>query len=129
LRLFGGLHANRSRAPACRDPEIEERAALAAGSVPPLYLDAWARLQCQQPSPVSQERWRTTINDGGLFLDAWGEQAAELGWTAGELFDVPHDGERGGLIWFMQGERIAGLHAQRALTDGGRTFGRLTNDL
>src|SRR5271168_5506018 len=28
---------------------IEERAALAADSVPACYLDAWARLQCQWP--------------------------------------------------------------------------------
>lgn len=113
------------------DPEpvdadaVEERAALAADSVPACYLDAWARLQCQRPLSVSQDRWRTAINDAGLFLDAWGEQAAEYRWSAGELFDVPRDGVRGGLVWFIEGSRIATLSEQHARTaDGTRTFGR-----
>ncbi|MGA2794577.1 MAG: hypothetical protein ABSE69_13800, partial [Roseiarcus sp.] len=72
--------------------------------------------------------WRQAMNDGGLFLDAWGDRAAKLGWTAGELFDVPRDGEHGGLVWFIQGERIEGVGAHRARTDGGRIFVRLADD-
>jgi hypothetical protein len=49
----------------------------------------------------------------------------QLGWTAGELFDVPRDGRPGGLIWFIQGERIEAFGPQHARTDGGRTFDRL----
>ena len=28
----------------------------------------------------------------GLFLDAWGADAAKMRWSAGELFDVPREG-------------------------------------
>jgi hypothetical protein len=33
---------------------IEERAGLAADGVPAVYLDAWARLNCQKPFDVSE---------------------------------------------------------------------------
>jgi hypothetical protein len=46
---------------------IEERAALAADCVPPVYLDAWARRQCQRPFSVGYKDWRLAIDDGGLF--------------------------------------------------------------
>jgi len=51
---------------------IEERAALAADSVPACYLDAWARLQCQRPFYPTEEAWQRAIQDAGRFLDAWG---------------------------------------------------------
>ena len=79
---------------------IEERVALAAGRVPPVFLDAWARLNCQKPFAVSEAEWRLALDDGGRFLDAWGCDAAELGWTPGELFDV-----MSGLVWRLNGQR------------------------
>ena len=82
---------------------IEERAALAADRVPACYLDAWARLQCQRPLSVPDAEWRRAIDDAGLFLDAWGADAAAMGWSAGELFDVPRDGRPGGLVWQLKG--------------------------
>jgi hypothetical protein len=47
---------------------IEERAALAANSVPACYLVAWARLQCQRPLYATDEAWRRAIEDVGRFL-------------------------------------------------------------
>jgi hypothetical protein len=35
------------------EAEIEERAGIAADRVPAVYLDAWARLNCQKPFHVS----------------------------------------------------------------------------
>ena len=58
---------------------IEERAGL-ADSVPLVYLAAWARLNHQKPEGVTEKAWRLALDDGGLFLDAWGGQAVELGW-------------------------------------------------
>ena len=29
-----------------------------------------------------------------------------MGWSAGELFDVPRAGQRGGLVWLLKGERV-----------------------
>jgi len=50
------------------------------GSVPELYLDAWARLQCQNPMRVSDAEWRQAIDDAGRFLDQWGSLADEFQW-------------------------------------------------
>ena len=108
-----------SLAPVDADDEagIEERAGLAADCVPACYLDAWARLNCQKPLRVSDAEWRLAHDDGGQFLDAWGEDAATLGWTSGELFDVT-----AGLVWRLGGERIEALGPDHARLRGGRTL-------
>jgi hypothetical protein len=98
---------------------IEERAALAADCVPACYLDAWARLQCQQPLAIDTDVWRLAIDDAGRFLDAWGNQAAEMGWTRGELFDVA-----AGLVWHLNGESVAAIGADHVRLSCGRTIRR-----
>ena len=105
---------------------IMERAGLCADSVPAIYLDAWARLNHQKPFRVSDEEWRQALDDGGRFLDRWGSEAALWGWTAGELFDVPRDGQAGGLIWSLAGERVEAFGPEYARTEGGRFFERGT---
>jgi hypothetical protein len=101
---------------------IEERAALAADCVPACYLEAWARLQCQKPASVSEAEWRRALDDGGRFLDAWGEDAAALGWMPGDLFDVT-----GGLVWWLVGERVAALRPDHARLADGQTVIRETS--
>jgi hypothetical protein len=96
------------------------------GSVPEPYLDAWARLQCQKPMRVSDAEWRQAIDDAGRVLDQWGSLALEFGWTAGDVFDVPHDGKPG-LIWFAAGERVRALVPEHAVLWGGeRVLDNLT---
>ena len=92
---------------------IEERAGL-ADRVPSVYLDVWARLNCQKPASVSEAAWRLALDDGGRFLDGWGADAATMLWTAGELFDVPRGGRAGGLVWQLRGERVEALGVARA---------------
>jgi hypothetical protein len=41
--------------------------AMAAGSVPERYLDAWARLQAQQPATVTETQWRQAIESAARF--------------------------------------------------------------
>jgi hypothetical protein len=104
---------------------IEERAALAADRVPACYLDAWARLQCQRPLSATESDWRRAVDDAGRFLDAWGDEAAAMQWSAGELFDVPSGGEPGGLVWRLQGQRVDALgHDHARLNDGRILDGR-----
>jgi hypothetical protein len=103
---------------------IEERAALAADRVPVCYLHAWARLQCQQPPRAPLGAWREAIEDGGLFLDAWGEDSATMRWTAGELFEPPYEGEAGRLVWQLKCERVESLREDRARLRDGRTIKR-----
>ena len=98
---------------------IEERAGLAAGRVPPVYLDAWARLNHQRPYGMSEGEWRQALDDGGRFLDALGNEAAELRWTPGELFDV-----RAGLVWRLAGERVEAIGADHVRLGDRRTLRR-----
>ena len=100
---------------------VQERAGLAAGRVPAIYLDTWARLNCQKPFRVSEAEWRLALNDGGLFLDGWGEDAVALGWTPGALFDVAS-----GLVWRLGGVRVGALGADHARLNDGRTIVRET---
>ena len=87
--------------------EIDERAGIASDSVPALYLDTWARLNCQKPASVSEAEWRLALDEAGRFLDAWGEDAAAMQWSAGELFDVPRAGRPRGLVWQLKGARAS----------------------
>jgi hypothetical protein len=106
------------------EAELDERKAMAMASVPKLYLDAWGRLQCQKPMRISDGDWRQAIDDGGRFLDQWGNLAAELQWTSGEIFDVPRDGRQGGLLWFLKGDTVRVLGPEHAVTISGRVYER-----
>jgi hypothetical protein len=99
--------------------EIEERAGPAADSVPAVYLDAWARLNCQKPASVSERQWRLALDDGGQFLDIWCEEVAALGWTPGELFDVT-----AGLVWRLAGGRVEAIDADHVRLTDGETIAR-----
>jgi hypothetical protein len=104
--------------------EVEERAALAADSVPTNYLDAWARLQCQRPPSIAESDWQRAIDDAGRFLDAWGANAATMQWTTAELFGVSRKSRPGGLFWQLKGERVTALDKDRAQLADGRTISR-----
>jgi hypothetical protein len=103
---------------------IEERAALAAESVPACYLDAWAHFQCQRPLSLAESEWWQAIDDAGLFLDAWGANAAAMQWSSDELFDVPREGRPGGLVWQLKGCRVSALGTDKARVADGRTIMR-----
>jgi hypothetical protein len=107
---------------------IEERTAFAADCVPACYLDAWALLQCQQPLSIDLNAWRQAIDDAGCFLDARGAEASKLRWAAGDLFDVPREGQLGGLIWRLHGARVAQLEAAFAVLSDGRKLQRPMNE-
>ena len=57
------------------------------------------------------------VSDAGLFLDAWGEEAAAVGWTAGALFDVAS-----GLVWRLGGARVEALRPRHARLGDGRAI-------
>ena len=108
-------------------PDIAERAAIAEheGGIPAPYADGFALLQCQRPFTVTEAQWRQLLDDAGRFFDQWGRMAADWGWTAGELLDVPRDDLTGGLLWELQGERIEAFGPQHARTESGRIIERL----
>jgi hypothetical protein len=122
----GGNAANRPvtkavTAPPEPDPvELEERKAMAADKVPERYLDDWARLQLQRPAGiVDDERWQEVTDDAGRFLDIWGSVAADLGWTANDIFDVP-----GGIAWFANGSLVTTINHEAAMCFDGRIWRR-----
>lgn len=104
---------------------IEERAALCAGCVPAIYLDDWARLNHVRPSQISEAIWYRAVNDGGLFLDRWGECAELWGWTVGDLFDAPRDDQPGGLFWFIAGATVDAFGPEHARLGDERIFDRM----
>jgi hypothetical protein len=98
---------------------VEERAALAADRVPAIYLDAWARLNCDKPLRMSEAEWRLALDEGGRFLDAWGERVAEVGWTSENLFSPAS-----GLLWRLNGATVETLGADHLRLNDGRTIWR-----
>ena len=55
--------------------------------------DGWARCFARlepalAPAGFSDCEWRELLQDGNRFFEQWGPQAAELGWTALDLFGV-----------------------------------------
>src|SRR5271163_4790220 len=98
---------------------IEERAAIISETCPVPYADTFVRLNHQKPMAVSDAQWSRALDDAGRFLDAWGAEAAALQWNAGDLFDVPHEGQPGGVVWQLKGERVDALGADHVrLSDG-----------
>lgn len=83
---------------------------------------ALATLERRCPSHIDRDRWEMAVSDGRRFLAEWGEKAAALGWTEGDLFrlaDVPRTPgpryqrlaryDQTGLVWLLQGCRVVAL--------------------
>jgi hypothetical protein len=74
-------------------------------------------------SDPSQSIWKRgggRSNDAGLFLDGLGTEAAAMGWSAGELFDVPRAGRLGGLVWQLNRAGVEALGADHVRATDGR---------
>jgi hypothetical protein len=106
--------------------EIEERAGMAMGGVPDVYLDAWARFQCQKAAGVITPRWQQAIEDAGCFLVAWGQLAATFGWAPDDLFAAPDNRGRRGLAWWLNGRNVTALGPEHACA-GEPAYDRLTH--
>lgn len=90
-------------------PDPERTAILEAdGGVPRVYADAFAVLMDRCPDGADEARWWQAIDDAGRFLDAWGDRAADLGWTAADLFDWSRS-RCSGLAWEMAGRDVLAL--------------------
>ena len=77
----------------CQDgaPSHSHDAELKAPSdhLPATWIDGVARLRTMDiPDCFSAERWRYIVDDAAAFLKQWGVAAANLGWSAHDLFGV-----------------------------------------
>ena len=70
---------------------------------------------------MSDAEWRLELDDGGRFLDSWGSDAADAGWTPGDLFDAA-----AGLIWRLAGEPVEAIGVDSVRLSDGRVFMRRT---
>jgi hypothetical protein len=80
------------------DDAMPERFAIIEedGTVPAMFREAWARLNCACPAGILEDLWLRAIVSGGPLLDVWGSRAAELRWCSDELFAPEF-----GLVWVL----------------------------
>jgi hypothetical protein len=58
------------------------------------YRRTFAHLQLKPPAHVPEDRWLQYVENGRAFLQQWGEQAAQLGWTSADLFGLHQPPEK-----------------------------------
>jgi hypothetical protein len=113
--------------------DFDERAAIAIydGGMPEAYADAFAQLQIAQPIGVSHPQWLRAIDDAGRFLDQWGNVAAQLQWSAEDIFKNPAAPAAKtrplnlgtiGLCWVLDGRNVVALDAYSATIGDMRIF-------
>ncbi len=111
--------------------ELAERAAIVEhdGGIARTYAEEFARLQQRRPAGVPEARWREFINDGGVFLDRWGDEALRLGWQSSDLFGLDPVApmaryDRMGLLWLLHGQTVSALRTTEAALSGGHAYRR-----
>ncbi|WP_448952104.1 hypothetical protein [Labrys neptuniae] len=103
----------------------------AALAVAPAYTgpfaDELAKLMRENPT-IDPRRWERAKLDAVEFLADWGERAAELGWTAQELFGLHPVApltryDVMGLVWLLNGKEVSAID-ERTATIGATTYYR-----
>ena len=93
------------------------------GQIPGAWQVDVARLDPRRsPADIPALHWQRFVADCNAFIDAqapWGRRAAELGWDAVALFGCSRSQPLGhlgmaGLLWAINGGRLARLHADWA---------------
>jgi len=101
---------------------IEERAAIVEydACIPRVWAEGFARLQhSDRPKGMDAKGWEQLIEDSGLFLDRWGKEAHQLGWSAADLFGVRVDEsgtrcKRAGLAMLIRGGEVVSIGRDHA---------------
>jgi hypothetical protein len=104
------------------EDSFEERAAIIeeGAGVPRAWAEAFARLDLRsRPPACPEERWRQIVDDGGRFLDRFGNRAARLGWLAIDVFGAPPsdfgaDPRPSGLVLLIRGGSVETIEHDRA---------------
>ena len=126
-RLIPSLDIEPQTVSCAGDPHaFDERAAIIeANGISRAWAEGYAVLWTMpRPSGYSSERWEQLVNDGGRFLDAWGLQAAALGWCAADVFSAnPRAPENAycdiGLVPLLQGRPVVTITTDTARIDCG----------
>jgi hypothetical protein len=104
-------------------PRIKAERPFGSDDVPARFRPAWQLLLAQCPPSVTPFVWQTAIFDGATLFGDFGK-LIDNRWTAGDLFDVPHDGNTGGLIWFIKGSPVVAIGRSMAQRQDGRIWRR-----
>ncbi|PRH86838.1 hypothetical protein C5L14_16230 [Labrys okinawensis] len=91
------------------------------------FAEELAKLQKSNPI-ADPKRWEQAKHDAIEFLTDWGDQVAELGWSADDLFGLHPTAPLArydvmGLIWLLQGQAVSGV-TERSASTGATTFYR-----
>jgi hypothetical protein len=117
------------RAPAAYPaPRIVKEPPFGCDQVPARYVSALEALLAQRPPRIELYVWESAIYDAADLFGWWGAELARLGWPADAIFALPHDGEPGGLAWFIRGDPVVSLGPHRAFTQAGRIFDQGEHD-
>ncbi|WP_448952430.1 hypothetical protein [Labrys neptuniae] len=101
----------------------------AALAVTPAYTGPFAEelAQLLRTNPLPDaKRWEQAKHDAREFLADWGDLAAELGWSADDLFGLHPVAplaryDAMGLIWLLQGQEVGDV-SETAASIGATTF-------
>jgi len=96
--------------------DIETDAGVSAATP---FAEALTELENHRPQGVGEARWREALKDGRRLLETWGSQAANLGWTANDLFGLHPIAplaryDAMGLLWLLHGRPVVSLTATEA---------------
>ncbi|MDZ5448602.1 hypothetical protein [Labrys sp. ZIDIC5] len=103
----------------------------AALAIAQTYVGPFAEelAKLQKTNPIADaKRWQQAKHDAIEFLTDWGDQVAELGWSADDLFGLHPTAplvryDVMGLIWLLQGQAVSEVTDQSARL-GATTFYR-----
>ena len=106
----------------CANEIFEERAALVeyGANVPREWAEGFARRAlAPRPAGLSTETWWAIVEDAARFLDDWGRRAADLGWSALDVFGVSIQASRmrsemAGLLPFIGGGTVVAISSASA---------------
>ena len=104
------------------DDGTDERAAIVEfeAGVPRTWAEGFASLDRVPVAGFSGVQWRQIVDDGGIFLDAWGVRANTLGWVPADVFGLyppaPSNADDAvGLVFLIGGGEVTGLSEYSAL--------------
>jgi len=96
--------------------DIETDAGVSAATA---FAEALTELENHRPQGVGEARWREALKVGRRFLETWGSQAANRGWTANDLFGLHPIAplaryDAMGLVWLLHGRPVVALTTTEA---------------
>jgi hypothetical protein len=109
-------------APPWPAPRINREKPFGLDHVPECYQAAWRSLLSQCPALVGPFVWEAVKHDAAILFGDFGRLLGEYQWGPGDLFDVPHDGKSGGLVWFIKGSPVTAIGHSMAQTQDGRIW-------